>query len=205
MVCKSASFAAQLIFYLTCDDIPGLLDSVGKCKNRRESKKHAKETFRRMKKYLFSKRRSRRKTRSIVDWVLNFNSRPEKHGASDDDGADSAAQTDRVGRRGPGSDKVNTVIDTDKLQHIPSDFFTIATSSSMELSKYSKQLSVSAQHADGGAAAEAPGAEVSRRRNYKRRKSLFNKSAVSKRKSSSASCPVYLYSDSHGLTCMCKS
>merc|ERR1712079_681928 len=185
----------------------GLLDSVGKCKNRRESKKHAKETFRRMKKYLFSKRRSRRKTRSIVDWVLNFNSRPEKHGASDDDGADSAAQTDRVGRRGPGSDKVTTVIDTDKLQHIPSDFFTIATSSSMELSKYSKQLSGSAQHADGGAGveAEAPGVKVSRRRNYKRRKSLFNKSAVSKRVSSSASCPVYLYSDSHGLTCMCKS
>ena len=109
-----------------------------------------------MKKYLFSKRRSRRKTRSIVDWVLNFNSRPENHGASDDDGAD----TDRVGRRGPGSDKVTTVIDTDELQHIPSDFFTIATSSSMELSKYSKQLSGSAQHADGGAAAEAPGVKV---------------------------------------------
>jgi len=110
-----------------------------------------------------------------------------------------------VGRRGPSSDKVTTVIDTDKLQHIPSEFFTIATSSSMELSKYSKQLSGSAQHADSGAAAEAPGVKVSQRRNYKRRKSLFTKSAVSRRKSSSASCPVYLYSDSHGLTCMCKS
>ena len=154
-----------------------------------------------MKKYLFSQRRSRRKTQSIVDWVLNFNSRPETHGASGDDGVD----TDRVGRRGPSSDKVTTVIDTDKLQHIPSDFFTIATSSSMELSKYSKQLSGSAQHADGGAAAEAPSVKVSQRRNYKRRKSLFTKSAVSRRKSSSASCPVYLYSDSHGLTCMCKS
>ena len=183
----------------------GLLDSVDECSNRRESRKNAKETFRRMKKYLFSRRQGSRQTRSILDWVFNNKQEKQKVAIDLNDENDEEHTEDKVSKRRGGFDKSpnrNTIISVSNMNNVPSDFFTIATSSNMELSRFSKQNSVrqTAKNASLNKSA------ISRRTrgNAKRRKSLFNKSSKKGGSTPVGICPVFLYSDSHGLTCMCK-
>ena len=172
----------------------GLLDSVDSCRNRKESRKNAKETFRRMKKYLFSHRRSNRQTRSVLtDLLTRLESRKSQETFSEPSNSDNH----RMGRM-KGGHKA-TSIDLAKVQHVPSEFYTIATSSNMDLSRFSKHHSLS-QTSD----ASKTRSTRTNKRNYKRRKSLFKKSSL-RGNSSEHQCPVFLYSDSHGLTCMCKS
>jgi len=174
----------------------GLLDSVDGCRNRKESRKNAKETFRRMKKYLFSHRRSNRRTRSVLtDWQTRSELRKSQETFSEPSNSDNHG---RMGRM-KGGHKV-TSIDLAKVKHVPSEFYTIATSSNMDLSRFSKHHSLSQT-------SDASQTRITRtnKRNYKRRKSLFKKSSLRGDLSSGHLCPVYLYSDSHGLTCMCKS
>lgn len=183
----------------------GLLDSVDECSNRRESRKNAKETFRRMKKYLFSRRQGSRQTRSILDWVFNNKQEKQKVAIDLNDENHEEHTEDKVSKRRGGFDKSpnrNTIISVSNMNNVPSDFFTIATSSNMELSRFSKQNSVrqTAKNASLNKSA------ISRRTrgNAKRRKSLFNKSSKKGGSTPVGICPVFLYSDSHGLTCMCK-
>lgn len=176
----------------------GLLDSVDGCKNRKESRKNAKETFRRMKKYLFSHRRSHRQPRSVLDWVLHSDSSKSQETDSDDEPEQSKSDNHRGGRmRAMGI--TGTTIDLARVKSVPSEFYTIATSSNMGLSRFSKQHSLTQP-----AEASVTRSTRNNKRNYKRRKSLFKKSSV-RGDSSPLRCPVYLYSDSHGMTCMCKS
>lgn len=170
----------------------GLLDSVNSCLNRRESRKNAKATFRRMKKYLFGRRRGGRHTRSVLDWVFNFTKQKQK------EISESNVNATKMNEEQNG--EPNTIIDTSNVRNTPSEFFQIATSSDMELSRFSS-------HYSGSVSSSENTSPTSRKnhRNYKRRKSLFNKSKLTKDNPSSEKCPVYLYSDSHGLTCMCKS
>ena len=147
-----------------------------------------------MKKYLFSHRRSHRRTRSVIDWQTHSESRNSQPTFSE------PSHSDHHGRMGrmKGDHKV-TAIDLAKVQHVPSEFYTIAASSHMGLSRFSKHHSLS-QTSD----ASQTRSTRTNKRNYKRRKALFKKSSP-RGKSSERLCPVYLYSDSHGLTCMCKS
>ena len=176
----------------------GLLDSVDNCRNRKESRKNAKETFRRMKKYLFSHRRSNRQTRSVLaDWLTSSELRKTPETLSEPSNSDNDG---RMGRMKWGH-KATTTIDLATVQHhVPSEFYTIATSSNMDLSRFSKHHSLS-QTSD----ASQTRSTRTNKRNYKRRKSLFKKSTQRGNNSSGHQCPVFLYSDSDGLTCMCKS
>ena len=167
----------------------GLIDSVDSCLNRRESRKNAKATFRRMKKYLFGRRKGSRQTRSVFDWVINF-TKPKEISES----SGNATKINEEQNVEP-----YTIIDTSNVKNTPSEFFQIATSSDMELSRFSNHYHRSASSEN------TLTYHVKNHRNYKRRKSLFNKSKLKQNKPYSQKCPVYLYSDSHGLTCMCKS
>ena len=177
--------------------IAGLLDSVDRCRNRRKSRQNAKETFRRMKKQLFSRRRSHRNRRSVLDWLFKFNDRK----VSSEDNA-NGDKIDEVGatRKTAGSQQntFHKVTGVKNTNGVPDDFFVVASSSNMELSKYSSQDS-------GG---PPPPVKINQRptdnklkgkRNYKRRKSLFKTT-----KSKKSWCPVFLYTLSEGLTCMCR-
>ena len=166
----------------------GLLDSVDSCLNRRESRRNAKATFRRMKKYLFGRRKGSRQPRSVLDWVFNFKKPKPKESSGN---ATTMNEEQNV--------EPYTIIDTSNVKNTPSEFFQIATSSNMKLSRYSNHYHRSVSSED------TTTNRVKKHRNYKRRKSLFNKSKITKGNPSSQKCPVFLYSDSHGLTCMCKS
>lgn len=175
----------------------GLLDSVERCRNRRKSRQNAKETFRRMKKQLFSRRRSHRNRRSVFDWLFKLNER--KDSSEDNDSGDKMEEVG-VTRKNAGSQQntFHKVTGVKNTNGVPADFFVVASSSNMELSKYSSQNS-------GGSAAPVKisqrrtGDKLKVKRNYKRRKSLFKTT-----KSKKSSCPVFLYTLSEGLTCMCR-
>jgi len=168
----------------------GLLDSVERCRNRRKSRQNAKETFRRMKKQLFSRRRSHRNRRSVFDWLFKFGDNV------------SGDKTDEAGvtRKTAGSQQntFHKVTGVKNTNGVPADFFVVASSSNMELSKYSSQdsggppspVKISQRQTDN---------KLKVKRNYKRRKSLFKTT-----KSKKSPCPVYLYTLSEGLTCMCR-
>ena len=161
-----------------------------------------------MKKYLFSRRRGERQKRSLFNWVFNHKMIEGKEATElNDDSEDNLENnnSDKNLSRRQGSQRVNTIIDIDN-NNVPSDFYTIASSSNMELSRFSKQNSVSLTK-NTSVNNKLSSSKI--RRNSKRRKSfkLFNRSSSSKPEvtSSLQTCPVFLYSDSHGLTCMCKS
>ena len=177
--------------------IAGLLDSVDRCRNKRKSRQNAKETFRRMKKQLFSRRRSHRNRRSVFDWLFKFNDR--KVSSEEDKTSDKIDEVE-VTRKTAGSQRntFHKVTGVKNTNGVPADFFVVASSSNMELSKYSSQDS-------GGSASPVKIAQgqtdnkLKVKRNYKRRKSLFKTT-----KSEKSSCPVFLYTLSEGLTCMCR-
>lgn len=180
--------------------ISGLLESVNKCSNKRESRRNAKETFRRMKKYLFGQRQSaRRSRRSALDWIINLNN---PNSAVADSRDHSKIDDQNIPLHDAEARSINVVKDISpihKSKGVPTEFYNIVSASNMELSKFSKQHS-------GASVSDPQSTPVNRkadRRNYKRRKSLF-KQQSSKYSKSSQKCPVFLYSDSHGLTCMCK-
>ena len=150
-----------------------------------------------MKKQLFSRRRSHRNRRSVFDWLFKFNDR--KVSSSEDKTGDKIDEVE-VTRKTAGSQQntFHKVTGVKNTNGVPADFFVVASSSNMELSKYSSQDS-------GGPPSPV---KITRRptdnkltvkRNYKRRKSLFNTT-----KSKKSSCPVFLYTLSEGLTCMCR-
>jgi len=119
----------------------GLLDSVDRCRNRRKSRQNAKETFRRMKKQLFSRRRSARGKRSVFDWLFKFTESKEspKDNVKNVEDVKKVENTRRAGSSGQNTfHKVSGIKNT---SGVPSDFFVVASSSSMELSKYSSQSS----------------------------------------------------------------
>ena len=177
--------------------LAGLLDSVERCRNKRKSRQNAKETFRRMKKQLFSRRRSHRNRRSVFDWLFKFN---ERKVSSEDTVSDD--KMDEVGfTRKTAASQQNTfhkVTGVKNTNGVPADFFVVASSSNMELSKYSSQdsgvppspVKIKQRPTDN---------KLKVKRNYKRRKSLFKT-----RKSKKVSCPVFLFTLSEGLTCMCR-
>jgi len=173
----------------------GLLDSVDRCRNRRKSRQNAKETFRRMKKQLFSRRRIHRNRRSLFDWLFKFNDRKAPSEESDGDNIDDVDITRKT--VGSQQNTFHEVAGVKNTNGVPADFFVVASSSNMELSKYSSQDS-------GGPPSPVkitrrPTDKLTVKRNYKRRKSLFNTT-----KSKKSSCPVFLYTLSEGLTCMCR-
>lgn len=152
-----------------------------------------------MKKYLFSHRRSNRQTRSVLaDWPTHSELRKSPETFSEPSNSDNHS---RMSRMKWGRKATTTTIDLAKVQHhVPSEFYTIATSSNMDLSRFSKHHSLS-QTSD----ASQTRSTRTNKRNYKRRKSLFKKSSQRGNSSEHHQCPVFLYSDSGGLTCMCKS
>ena len=161
------------------------------CRNRRKSRQNAKETFRRMKKQLFSRRRSHRGRRSVFDWLFKFNDRGD---SSKDDGVENVKDLDET--RKAGSSIQNTyhkVTGVKNMSGVPADFFLVASSSNMELSK----------HSDTQTASRVSRDKLKVKGNSKRRKSLF-KTNKSRKFSQSSSCPVFLYTISEGLTCMCR-
>ena len=114
----------------------------------------------------------------------------------------SGDKTDEAGvtRKTAGSQQntFHKVAGVKNTNGVPADFFVVASSSNMELSKYSSQDS-------GGSPSPVKTSQrptdnkLKVKRNYKRRKSLFKTT-----KSKKFSCPVYLYTLSEGLTCMCR-
>ena len=151
-----------------------------------------------MKKQLFSRRRSHRNRRSVFDWLFKFNDRKVSSEEEDQTG-DKIDEVD-VTRKTAGSQRntFHKVTGVKNTNGVPADFFVVASSSNMELSKYSSQDS-------GGSPAPVKisqrltGDKLKVKRNYKRRKSLFKTT-----KSKKSSCPVFLYTLSEGLTCMCR-
>ena len=154
-----------------------------------------------MKKYLFGQRQSsRRSRRSAMDWIFNLSNQ----GSVGADSSDPMIDDQNIPRHEKEARMMSVVKDISpihKSKGVPTEFYNIVSSSNMELSKFSKQHS-------GEAVSDPLSTPVNRkadRRNYKTRKSLFKKqSSTSKYSKSSLKCPVFLYSDSHGLTCMCK-
>ena len=164
------------------------------CRNRRKSRQNAKETFRRMKKQLFSRRRSHRGRRSVFDWLFKFNDRGD---SSKDGGVENVKDLDET--RKAGSSIQNTyhkVTGVKNMSGVPADFFLVASSSNMELSEVSK-------HSDTQTPSRVSRDKLKVKGNSKRRKSLF-KTNKSRKFSQSSSCPVFLYTISEGLTCMCR-
>ena len=144
-----------------------------------------------MKKQLFSRRRSHRGRRSVFDWLFKFNDRGD---SSKDDGVENVKDLDET--RKAGSSIQNTyhkVTGVKNMSGVPADFFLVASSSNMELSKHSDTQTPSRVSRD----------KLKVKGNSKRRKSLF-KTNKSRKFSQSSSCPVFLYTISEGLTCMCR-
>ena len=155
-----------------------------------------------MKKYLFGRRQSaRRSRRSALDWIFNLDLNENSVGIADSSDHkidDENILNDKEARMISVAKDISSPIF--KSKDVPLDFYNIVSSSNMELSKFSK-------HHSGTPASDPQPTQVNRKadRNYKRRKSLFKQqSSASKYSKSSQKCPVFLYSDSHGLTCMCK-
>ena len=181
--------------------ISGLLDSVESCRNRRKSRQNAKETFRRMKKQLFSRRRSARGKRSVFDWLFKFNESKEssKNNVESVEKLKKVESTRKAGSLGQNTfHKVSGIKNT---SGVPSDFFIVASSSNMELSKYASQSLGPKEALSSKVKKRVPGDKMKIKRNLKHRKSLFK---TKKAKKSPSSCPVFLYTISEGLTCMCR-
>ena len=151
-----------------------------------------------MKKQLFSRRRSHRNRRSVFDWLFKLN---ERKVSSEDNVSSDKMEEVGVTRKSAGSQQntFHKVAGVKNTNGVPADFFVVASSSNMELSKYSSQDSGGSQSPVKISQRPTDDNKLKVKRNYKRRKSLFKTT-----KSKKSSCPVFLYTLSEGLTCMCR-
>ena len=152
-----------------------------------------------MKKQLFSRRRSHRARRSVLDWLFKFTD--NKSSTKKNLAGDKINDVDTTRKVASSQqNRYHTVSGVKNMTGVPADFFVVASSSNMELSKYSSQNDGVQTFKINKRPTEQ---KLKVKRNYKRRKSLF-KSTKSKNVSSSSSCPVFLYTVNDGLTCMCR-
>ena len=185
--------------------------STNSCRNGKEDKRNVKSAIRRMKKQLFGvqkkRRKSRRHKRSLfpslfnVDWMFGQSEGKSRKREEEN----TKAPTQQF--------KVNTLLEiaSKRVKNVPSDFFQVVTASSMELSQFSGQQTATSVNSSQALHSQVDenSEKKQRKRNYKRRKSLFNSVSSLSWSGSLLSdtgriCPAYLVTPGHALTsCAC--
>jgi len=186
---------------------PDLADNCSS--NMKKSRGREKMVMKRMKKQLFDIKKKRRKSRRIkrgifpslfnIDWVF---------GLSEGKGRKKEEEYTRAPAH---QYKVNTLLEiaSQRVKEVPSDFFEVVTLSNMELSKFSGHQPLKSEPSNKTLAKKVnkKSEDTRRRRNFKRRKSLFPSSdSVSwsgrlVEDTTRRTCgPAYLVTPSHALT-----
>ena len=173
-----------------------LAGSRSSCAGRKESRRKMKSLVRRRKKQLFGKKRRKKKSKRnkrgffspLVEWML---SPGEKRSLKikEENAKDKKEKF-----------KVNTLLEiaSKKVKDTPSDFFQVVTASGMELSEFSGHQLLKTKNNTIPKEVTTSEPERRRRRNYKRRKSLFSSRPSTpwagrvKSAGGHNSCPAYL-------------